>query len=224
MADHDAPFDSYSGGDAPKEKIVGEPSLPKVPDGSAASDHSLLQRYRDGNEDGASQLFARYFQRLRAFVQARCSPQLAARVDADDIVQSAFRSFFRAAHAGIYQVPAGEHLWQLLLTITLNKLRAQGVYHSAAKRDVRLTQSIGGAGADQEILSRQDEIGDVFLQMVFAEALEQLPPPHRALVDLRMQGYDIAGIAEQSGRSKRTVERMLQQAFAQLRIQLEQEE
>lgn len=204
-------------GDAP------EPSPSLNRGGAEPSDRSLLQRYRDGREDGAAGIYSRYVQRLRAFVRARCSPQLAARVDADDIVQSAFRSFFRAAHTGVYQVPDDADLWQLLLTITLNKLRAQGVYHHAAKRDVRLTTSLDQAGQAPDVAAPQDELADAYLQMVFEESLAKLPPAHRALVELRLQGHDVAGIARQVGRSKRTVERMLQQALARLRLLLEGE-
>ena len=66
----------------------------------------------------------------------RGRPGLASRVDPEDIVQSVFRSFFQRAITDAYSVPAGQDLWKLLLTIALNKVRSQGVYHRAAKRDV----------------------------------------------------------------------------------------
>jgi RNA polymerase sigma-70 factor, ECF subfamily len=191
--------------------------------GTPPSDRSLLRRLREGQEDGATQLYVRYVQRLRDLVRARCSAKLAARVDADDIVQSAFRSFFRVAHTGVYQVPDGEDLWKLLLTITLNKIRAQGVYHNAAKRDVRQTTSLSGAGG-LEVSDPRDDLADNFLRLVLAEALEQLSDQHRAVVELRLQGHDVAAIAGQTGRAKRTVERLLQQALAQLRQHFQQDE
>jgi len=103
------------------------------------SDRSLLQRIRHGNQDAASVLYYRYAHRLRALVQAKRSSDLACRVDDEDIVQSVFKSFFRGVSRGSYDVPAGEELWHLFLVITLNKVRAKGVFHRAAKRDVRLT-------------------------------------------------------------------------------------
>src|SRR3954469_15267255 len=71
------------------------------------SDHSLLARLRRGQQDAATQLYLRYAQRLRALVQARCSTQLAQRVEPDDIVQSVFRRFFQRAVQGDYDVPPG---------------------------------------------------------------------------------------------------------------------
>src|SRR5437588_8862412 len=104
-----------------------------------ASDHSLLRRFRGGNQDAATQLYLRYAARLRALALAQCSPQLARRVDTEDIVQSVFCSFFDAAKRGAYDVPAGDEFWKILLVIALNKIRNQEAFHRAAKRNVRRT-------------------------------------------------------------------------------------
>jgi len=180
------------------------------------SDNSLLRRFCAGDEEAATRLYHKYAQRLRALVQARCSSQLASRLDADDIVQSAFRSFFRVASTGVYDVPAGEDLWKLLLTIALNKVRTQGVFHRAAKRDVAMTTSLDVEGVDQDIPARPDDLEETFLRMALEEALEKLPPQQRTMVELRLQGHDVVAIARQTGRAKRTVERNLQQALARL--------
>src|SRR5579884_2141861 len=114
-------------------------SNPEVPDMNEISDASLLRRLRQGSEDAATQLYLRYAHRLRALARAQSSPELARRVEAEELVQSIFGSFFRAAGAGHYDVPVGEELWKLFLVIALNKIRAKGNYHRAAKRDVRQT-------------------------------------------------------------------------------------
>ena len=46
-------------------------------------------------------------------------------------------SFFRKAGSGDYEVPHGEDLWKLFLVMALNKVRAKGAFHRAAKRDIR---------------------------------------------------------------------------------------
>src|SRR5262245_46308569 len=108
----------------------------------APSDRSLLRRLRAGSEDAATQLYRRYAHRLRALARANTSAHRARRVDADDIVQSASRTFFAAVRQGLYDVPAGEALWTLLLVIALNKIRAEGLFHRAAKRDIRATSEL----------------------------------------------------------------------------------
>src|SRR4029077_19472723 len=100
-------------------------------------DHSLLERFRHGSQSAATQLYLRYAQRLRGLTRAQPAPALARRLEVDDLVQSVFGSFFRRAQNGYYDVPEGEELWSLFLVIALHKIRNQGAYHRAAKRDVR---------------------------------------------------------------------------------------
>jgi RNA polymerase sigma-70 factor (ECF subfamily) len=192
------------------------PAMPTVP-----TDHSLLRRLRAGNDSAATQLYLRYAQRLHNLAQARCSGELARCVDADDIVQSVFGSFFRAVRKGYYDVPPGEELWKLLLVIALNKIRAKGKFHRAAKRDVRLTagsDALEAPGCEQE-----SEIGLLFLRLVIDEALQEWPPEYAHMVVLRIEGYEVAQIAAHTRRSKRTVERVLQEFRQQLAALLDPE-
>jgi RNA polymerase sigma-70 factor (ECF subfamily) len=175
------------------------------------SDSSLLHRFQRGNDDAATQLYHRYANRLRALARMKCSSQLSRRVDADDIVQSVFRTFFRGARNGFYDIPAGEDLWKLLLVIALNKIRAESAYHRAAKRDVRLTVAVDEFAMEAGARSKRDDAGNAFLQLAIEEALDQLEPQQKAMVELRIQGHEVAAIADRTGRSKRTVERNLQE-------------
>jgi RNA polymerase sigma-70 factor (ECF subfamily) len=177
------------------------------------SDRSLLRRLRGGQQDAATELYFRYAQRLRALVRARCSPQLSRRLEPDDIVQSVFRRFFRRVLQGDYDVPPGEELWGLLLVIALNKIRTEEAFTRAGKRDVRLCSEAPDPGLIEA--PRQSE--GAILQLCVEDALGQLPPQHRAMVELRIQGHEVAEIAQHTGRSKRTVERTLQDVRSRLR-------
>jgi RNA polymerase sigma-70 factor (ECF subfamily) len=187
------------------------------------SDRSLLGRLRHGSEDAATQLYLRYAQRLRALARAKTGADLAPRLDEDDLVQSIFGSFFRGASQGYYDVPAGEELWKLFLVIALNKIRAKGAYHRAAKRDVRATTPGDWQDTDAEPEARQDDGAYAFLHLVVDELLLTLPPPQRRMIELRIEGHDVAEIAEQTGRSKRSVERVLQDFRKKLSDQLAEE-
>jgi RNA polymerase sigma factor (sigma-70 family) len=179
------------------------------------SDRDLLNQFRAGSQDAAARLYERYAQRLRAVVASQSTAALGSRCDADDIVQSVFRRFFQRAKKGTYEVPASEELWNLFLVIALNRLRAEEAYQRAAKRDVRLTSSEAGRGSLLANLEQPDPAA-AYLEVVIAEALEQLPEATQQLVKLRIEGYEVAEIAEKTGRSKRTVERALQEARKQL--------
>lgn len=176
-----------------------------------ASDRSLVRRFREGQADAPTQLYLRYAQRLRALAEKQASAELVRRVDPDDIVQSVFRTFFRRLAVGHYDVPEGEELWKLLLVIALNKVRATGGHHRAAKRDVRRT--ISGEAGDAALgqAPGQDETALAILRMVVDEVLVALPESHRRIVELRIEGHEVEEIAAAVGRSKRTTERVLQE-------------
>src|SRR4051794_22984913 len=171
------------------------PSPPRSPDPPAGpSDGSLLARVREGSQAAASALHGRYAQRLLALARARTGADLAARVDAEDIVQSVFGSFFRGASQGFYDAPSGEEIWGLLLVIALNKLRAKGAHHRAAKRDVRRTVSTTAEEGDLDPPATDEAAGSL-LRLVVAEVLERLPEGHREVVRLRIEGFEVAEIA-----------------------------
>jgi RNA polymerase sigma-70 factor (ECF subfamily) len=180
----------------------------------------LLRRLREGDKDAATILYVRYAEQLRGVARARCTGELSGRVDPEEIVQSAFRTFFHRAAEGHYQVPAGETLWKLLLVITLNKIRSQIDYHRAAKRDPRLHSP--GERASTQITD--DESPMTVLRMTVEEALALLPPDHRRMMALRIEGYSVAEIATKTRRSRRTVERVLQECRKTLGNLLKPEE
>ena len=60
----------------------------------------LLDRFRDGDDEAAHELFNRYVDRLVALARTRLSAQMKRRVEPEEVVQSAYRSFFRKAGEG----------------------------------------------------------------------------------------------------------------------------
>jgi RNA polymerase sigma-70 factor, ECF subfamily len=206
--------------------LESEDEMPRVEStpSEAVSDRSLVRRFQRGQSDAPTQLYLRYAERLHALAAAQSSPDLARRVEPDEIVQSVFRTFFRRAAQGHYAIPDGEELWKLLLVIALNKVRAAGAHHRAAKRDVRLTA--GGATYDRAVESKagQDETALTILRMVVDELLEGLPEPHRKMVELRIEGHEVAEIAEKVRRSKRSVERVLQDFRSRLDVLIHEDQ
>jgi RNA polymerase sigma-70 factor (ECF subfamily) len=180
-------------------------------DPNAVSDAQLLQEIHDGEELAAEELFRRYAPRLLEFVRRRWPAVLASRLDPEDVVQSAFRSFFRHANQGMYEVSKNDDLWNLFIVICLNKIRVQYARHCAARRDARKTQSANG-----DWLKALWSDPDVTLDLTMREAVERLPLDHRRVAELRLQGYEVAAIAELIGRSRRTVERLLQECRQRL--------
>lgn len=176
-----------------------------------ATDKSLLSRYRRGDDDAATELYLRYADRLRALATHQTSSLLQQRVDADDMVQSVFRTFFRRAAIGQYDIPEGDELWKLLLVIGLNKIRYAGLFHRADKRDISKTTSAEGIQFTLTTQRGGDEVALNVLRLTIDEMLEPLPTIVREIVQLRIAGHEINDISQSTGRSKRSVERILQE-------------
>lgn len=189
--------------DGPRSQLLPPPAA-----SPSSTDENLVRRYRAGDEAAATSIYLRYAHRLRALAREYCTGAYARRFDADDVVQSVFRTFFDGVRKRGYDVPPGGELWGLLMVLALNKFRNLVEYHRAGKRAVQHTTSVDDP--DRHPVMAADESAAVFLRMVLDEQLEGLPESNRAIVRLRIEGYEVAEIADQTGRSRRTVERVLQ--------------
>jgi RNA polymerase sigma-70 factor (ECF subfamily) len=178
----------------------------------------LLDRWRAGDETAAGALFRRYADRLTKLTQSRLPARLAPRLDAEDVVQSAFRSFFAACRQGRYDVEHGGDLWQLLVTITLRKLYHQIERHSARKRgagrETPLTDDVqpasGKQTADQSPAEAQALIEEV------EQLMRGLSAVQRHMIELRLQGHTLEEIAAATDRCPLTVRRVLQRVRNEL--------
>jgi RNA polymerase sigma-70 factor, ECF subfamily len=180
------------------------------------SDHELVGQARGGDQDASTQLYGRYAKRVTALVKKRCSDRLARDAGVDDIVQSVFKTLFEQICHGCYDVPDGDELWKLLLVLALNKIRSKAEYYGARKRN-------GHANPDetppQERVCMHIDVrvyATVQIEFLLNETLERLPPQHRLMVKLRVEGYKVDEIARMTGRSRRSAERILQETRARL--------
>ena len=184
----------------------------------------LLNRFRQGDESAATEMFERYVNRLCALARSRLSNQMQRRVEAEDIVQSAYRSFFRKAGEH-YTLEKEGDLWRLLAAITINKLRGQVEFHTAKKRGVYAEESLATDKSmirvSPEVVSEEPKPDDaVALVEELSNVLANLDDLQRNIVELSMQNRDVEQIAEQVQRSPRTIRRTIQQVRDELESRL----
>jgi RNA polymerase sigma-70 factor (ECF subfamily) len=191
--------------------------------GSAVDDQSanLLDRWRGGDQQAAEALFQRYVQRLIAVARSRLSTKLSRRIDAEDVIQSAYRSFFLGVRDGRYLFERGGDLWRLLVAITLHKLQHQVEVHTAGKRSIKRERPIDSgdvlAGIDTERLTREPsplEAAAVIDEL--ERIMRDLEPLYRRMVELRLQGHSLEEIAADTKRSERTVRRVFERIKEEL--------
>lgn len=186
-----------------------------------------MARYQAGDEQAAEELFSKYMRRLIGLANSRLSSKMARRVDPEDVVQSAYRSFFMHARKGRYVIENSGDLWRLLVVITLNKLRQKVEFHSAGKRGINLEQSIKRDGSMAHFVPQavdreptpQEELG---LMEEIEQLTEGMDDLQRQIVELRLQGYRIEEIADEVARSERTVRRVMDKVKARLQERMEE--
>ena len=176
-----------------------------------ASNSELLAAWRQGDEHAAQVLVRRYMTRLTALARVRLSRKIARRLDSEDIVMSAWRSFFAAAGKNQVAVPSDDDLWPLLVTMTIRKLSRQVARNSAARRTVSAETEIPTVSDWPDVVSRDPTPDDAAM---VADEIENLMAGlsslERDILTRRLQGDRYAGIANTVGCSERTVRRALQ--------------
>lgn len=187
-----------------------------------ASNRELMKAWQTGDQHAADLLFQRYRHRLFALIRSRMARKLARRVDPEDVLLSAYRSFFVATRSG--RVTAGENddLWPLLLTFAMRKLSHAHRRHSAERRAVDREQQTDAAEA---ILPADDEPSaeDVAVAMEAVEGLlTQLDPTAREVLVRTLQGDDVETISHAIGLHERSVRRALERVREQLPRDLDQ--
>jgi RNA polymerase sigma-70 factor (ECF subfamily) len=179
----------------------------------------LLVRLESGDSSAADELYRCYAQRLCAIADQQLGRRLRAREDPEDVVQSAFRTFFRRAADGQFQVDHASGLWNLLVTITLNKVRLRAQRHRAGKRDVRAEVGLDLEQLDPRLVAREPTAEDV---AAFLDELDfllsGLEDPDPEIVRLCFQGYSPSEIAERVNCSRWTVRRVLDHVGNRLRL------
>jgi len=177
----------------------------------------LVERWRSGDQRAADELHRRYAQRLCQHVERLLASDLRARVGASDVVQSAFRSFFRRTREGQYQVDHSSDLWRLLLKIALRKVLKQAERHRAGKRDVGTEEAFDDHQLDVMVLANGPSPEEV---VAFYELLDYLlaglNAAEQEIVQLRVAGYSTAEIAAKLRCSRWTVRRVLARVEARL--------
>ncbi|TXT33426.1 MAG: DNA-directed RNA polymerase subunit sigma24 [Planctomycetota bacterium] len=168
---------------------------------------SRLDSVLESGSLGEAEVVRRYSERLLAFARTKLPANLARRVDPEDVVQSAYRSFFRRLKQGEFQFDEDHNVWQLLAAITFCKTQNLVKHHYRQKRDARRDEPTPVSDGLRDRVPGPEDLA------IFYESLESLltglPDNYRELVLLRLEGYSIAEIAQRVQRSQRTVLRVL---------------
>ncbi len=197
---------------------------------------NLIQRLQQGDADAAQELYDAFVHRLISLARKKLPSSLQAKLDPEDVVQSVMRSFFGRVQAGEFRLHDRDSLWSLLALITLRKCGHKVKYYLAGCRDLRrelqreenfpednaLTPAIWQALAREPNPAELAEIFDTVEHL-----MKRLNRNQRRIVMLRLQGFSTSEIAEELGKSQRSVQLVLETArdllLAQLQLDSDEE-
>src|SRR5262245_57943432 len=169
----------------------------------------FLRRLQAGEDAAAQELFGRFTHQLIALALRHIDAGLRHKVDAEDVVQSAYKSFFLRYGAGNLDLVNWNSLWGLLTLITVRKCAERAAYHRAGRRDAA-REAAPPRGDDAapwpEPLGREPTpLEAAVLSETVEQLLAGLDEDERPVLELSLQGYTTREISERLGRAERTV-------------------
>jgi RNA polymerase sigma-70 factor (ECF subfamily) len=184
----------------------------------------FLVRLHRGDDGAAQEIFSRFTHQLVALAVRHIDAALKHKVDPEDVVQSAYKSFFFRYGAGNLDVVNWNSLWGLLTLITVRKCAERAAYHRAECRDAaRETAREGEAAPWLEPFGREPTpLEAAVLSETVEQLLAGLDEEERPILELSLQGFTTREISERLGRAERTV-RLLREGVRHRLERMQQE-
>lgn len=151
-----------------------------------------------------AEIWRRFFPRMAGLARRTLAGLPNCGVEAEEVAQSAFISFWRALDRNQSYVWNGrDDLWRMLAVITSRKAHRLVRHETAQKR------AGGGATWAEEPNDVLGRLSPVEFDLIGEEMLLGLNERRRSIALLRLQGHTDDEIAERIGCSRRSVEREL---------------
>ena len=174
----------------------------------------LMDRLRAGDEDAAARVFDSFARRLIELARHHLDGRLRQKVDPEDVVQSAYRSFFDRYRDGQFTLLSWDSLWGILTRITVRKCVNRAEHFRAARRDVGrevpLEPAPGEPAAVGQLFAHEPTpLEAAALAETVEHLMRDLDEREREMLALALQRYTPQEISPRVGRSERTVQRLL---------------
>lgn len=168
---------------------------------------NLLAQLCSGDTAAAEQVFLAYEPYLRKAIRRHLPDNLRARFDSTDILQSVWADALRGFREAGWRFTDADHLRGFLFVAARNRLIDRVRQHQKA---VEREEPCGGEGGHDGLPSPQPRPSEVAQAAdLWERILSHCPAEHRAVVDLRRQGYSLAEISERVGLHADSVRRVL---------------
>jgi RNA polymerase sigma-70 factor (ECF subfamily) len=176
----------------------------------------VMARLRAGDDAAAADVFGRFARRLAVLARRHLDTHIRQKVDPEEVVQSAYKSFFLRFEDGKLDVADWENLWGLMTLLTVRKCADRAEYFGAQRRAVNREVSAdapardgdGGSGWHAAIDREPTPDEAAALAETVEKLLEGLDEFERPVVELTLEGYSTEEISRHLGRAERSVRRL----------------
>jgi RNA polymerase sigma factor (sigma-70 family) len=178
----------------------------------------MFSRLKDSDPAVLSEIWQRFFPRMAGLARKSLAKRPDGSADVEDVVQSAFVSFWRAVESTPQpEFRDRDDLWRFLGVMVFRKARRQSRRAGARKRGggrvVSESQLVPAGNREDEGGVRLDrllaDISPPDFDLFCEEMLLALDESSRRLALLRLQGHSTAEIASRLECSERSVQRCL---------------
>ena len=180
----------------------------------------LLEKLRDGEQDAARNIFDEYARRLIGLAHRHLNSSVRRKIDPEDVVQSVLKSFFVRIGKGQFELKNRGNLWSLLVVMTLRKCGHKVRDLHRQRQDIRKEAASLQAAEDSACWQALAPGPTPSEAAMLAETVEhvfgELKDREREIVELHLQGLEIADIQTQVRRSEYTVREVLRRVRERL--------
>lgn len=181
----------------------------------------LLERAKAGDDDAFAKLWDRYWPRLLEWVDGKIDRRLQSRLDAEDILQTVFRTFHRHLPSGRYVIEERGKLWCLLIGIAANKIWQQREQQTAQKRDYGQERPLTTALLDMVATGKPSVELSLALRDEVDAVLLSLSPPEVEIARLAIwEEGSLREIAQTTKTSLSSVRRIMTRVTTLLKSRL----
>jgi RNA polymerase sigma factor (sigma-70 family) len=174
----------------------------------------LIVRLRSGDDAAETLVFRRYVRRLIALASRQFDAWIRDRADVENVVLSAYKSFFLRNRRGGIDPADWDEMWSLLAMMTVQKCTKRRKHLRAARRDAG--RDVRADEASERSAWLPDRAPSPEEAVVLTETVDRLfqamTPEDRPIVEQILLGYTVAEVAQRLDCSDRTVRRVRQRA------------
>jgi RNA polymerase sigma factor (sigma-70 family) len=173
----------------------------------------LMQRLKEGSEDAAREILARYGHHIRRVVRRKLNRHVRPSCDSEDFAQAVWASFF-AAPVRRQAFAGPDELIAFLAAMAHNKVvQAYRERVTTQKRNARRERpfpEVASEGGNAAIARQPTPSQVASAHEQFDQLLQRVPPRYQQVLAMLRLGFTHREIAEELKLNEKTVRRVLQ--------------